>query len=206
MTRPNRAVLGTALRTAPALGLAAVLLAGCGGAEDSGATAATGGAGTRYASATTTGVQLVQGWATTSTMSGMSDMSGMDSGSGKGDMSDMTGAGSTGAAYATLADTGSRPDALVSVSTPAAAEATLHNTVTSSNGSSGRMVAVRQVPVPAGGTVTLQPGGYHVMLTGLGPNVKVGSTIPMTWHFRSGATVTTAFPVIDVADRPQATP
>jgi copper(I)-binding protein len=42
------------------------------------------------------------------------------------------------------------------------------------------------------------------MLTDLKSDLKAGSTITMTWTFRSGATVTTTFPVIDPADRPEA--
>jgi copper(I)-binding protein len=176
-------MISSRLRAVPVLMLAlALLLAGCGGSTQAG--------GPHFAAGHDHDVALSAGW-----VSAVGDMSGM---SGMSSMS----AEST--AYATVTDTGSTDDALVSVSTPAAGQATLHNTVASADGSAGTMVAADSIPVPAGGHVTLQPGGYHVMLTDLKSDLKAGSTITMTWTFRSGATVTTTFPVIDPADRPEA--
>ncbi|MEX0426962.1 copper chaperone PCu(A)C [Nocardioides sp. DS6] len=148
-----------------------------------------------YAAATARQLTLTDGWvsAVASGMPGM-DMSGPDT-SG-------TDMGGESAAYATVTDTGPDDDAIVGVSTPAATSVTLHKTVTKD--AAGTMMAVRSIPVAAGGHVTLQPGGYHVMLMGLKSDFSAGSTITMTWRFRSGATLTTTFPVIDVTDRPTA--
>lgn len=43
-----------------------------------------------------------------------------------------------------------------------------------------KMSAVRQLEVPAGGSVSLAPGGYHVMLMGLKQQLKPGDTVPLT--------------------------
>lgn len=177
-----------ALSTALVAALALVLLAGCGH------TASTASTGPRLAAGHDGDIALSAGWVSAvADMSGMSDMPGM---------SGMSGNAEESTAYATLTDTGTTDDALVSVSTTAAGQATLHNTVTSANGSAGTMVAVPSVPVPAGGRVTLRPGHYHVMLTGLTTSLTAGTRISMTWTFRSGAHITTTFPVIDAADRP----
>lgn len=190
-------MISSRLLALPVLALTlSLLLAGCGGS--------TKAAGPRFASAHDRDIALSAGWVSAARdMSGMSGMSGTSGTSGTSGMSGM-GTSSESTAYATLTDTGATDDALVSVSTPAAGQATLHNTVASANGSAGTMVAASSIPVPAGGHVTLQPGGYHVMLMDLKKDLKAGSTITMTWTFRSGATVTTTFPVIDPADRPEA--
>lgn len=142
-----------------------------------------------WASATGDGLALSRGWVEAAG-AGASSMPGME-------MSAQS------AAYATIRNTGSAADALVAVSTSAAGSATLHATRASANGSAGTMVAVKAVPVPAGGSVTLQPGGYHVMLTDLTSSFAAGSAITMTWTFRSGTTLTASFPVIAASDRPE---
>jgi copper(I)-binding protein len=60
------------------------------------------------------------------------------------------------------------------------------------DGSSG-MMSMRQVteiPVPADGSVALEPGGYHVMLLDLKQDLTAGQTVPVTLTFSSGATTT----------------
>lgn len=178
---------------APGLVLAAWLalgLAGCGGSGIA--------SGPHFASGHDHDIVLSAGW-----VSAVGGASGASDGSGMSPMPGMDmSTGST--AYATVADTGSRADALVSVSTSVAGQATLHDTVSSADGSAGTMVSATSVPVAAGGHVTLRPGGYHVMLTDLKSDLKPGTTVTMTWTFRSGAHVTARFPVIDPADRPEA--
>ena len=46
-----------------------------------------------------------------------------------------------------------------------------------------KMRAVDNVALPAGKTVVLKPGGYHVMLMDLKAQVKEGDTIPLTLVF-----------------------
>ena len=43
-----------------------------------------------------------------------------------------------------------------------------------------KMRAVTGLPLPAGKTVALQPGGYHVMLMDLKAPIKAGETVPLT--------------------------
>ncbi|MCZ7630577.1 MAG: copper chaperone PCu(A)C [Microthrixaceae bacterium] len=50
------------------------------------------------------------------------------------------------------------------------------------------MREVDSVAVPAGGSVDLEPGGYHVMLLNLAKDLAVGDTIEVTLDFHSGAT------------------
>jgi copper(I)-binding protein len=51
-------------------------------------------------------------------------------------------------------------------------------------------VAGKGILIPAGGSVVLKPGGYHVMYMGLLETIPVGSTIALTLEFSNGSTLT----------------
>jgi copper(I)-binding protein len=97
------------------------------------------------------------------------------------------GASTTGAAYVTLKG-GAKADSLVSVSTPIAATAEVHET-TNDNGVS-EMRPVPAVAVPAGQTVSFTPGGTHIMLMGLKQKLTAGQSFPLTLTFAHAAPVT----------------
>jgi copper(I)-binding protein len=89
------------------------------------------------------------------------------------------------AAYATIANRGSGSDRLVGISAHAPLSAMLHETSTSGGVSSMR--PLDGLDIPAGETVWLQPGGGHVMISGLTAPLKQGDTIKLTLRFgRSG--------------------
>ena len=92
-----------------------------------------------------------------------------------------------GAAYMTLMNTGSTADRLVSVSTPAAKKAELHNHFM--EGGLMKMRPVEAVEVPPGGSATLQPGGLHVMLMGLTQPLVEGRSFPLTLNFEHAGSV-----------------
>jgi copper(I)-binding protein len=50
-----------------------------------------------------------------------------------------------------------------------------------------RMSAIRRLALPAGKTVELKPGGYHVMLMDLKQSLKEGETVPVTLTFEDKA-------------------
>jgi copper(I)-binding protein len=50
-----------------------------------------------------------------------------------------------------------------------------------------KMNAVDRLPLPAGKTVELKPGGYHVMLMDLKQPLKEGETVPVTLTFEDKA-------------------
>ena len=67
---------------------------------------------------------------------------------------------------------------LVAVATPAARDVQLHEMSMKND-----VMSMRQVPaidLPAGKTVHLQPGGYHVMMFGLVKPLSAGDTVPAT--------------------------
>ncbi|HEX7943149.1 MAG TPA: copper chaperone PCu(A)C [Phenylobacterium sp.] len=101
--------------------------------------------------------------------------------------------GTTGAGFMTLSNPGAKPDALVSVESPLAGQVMVHQSSMSGGMASMKMVA--SVPVPAGGSVTFAPGGYHLMFMDLTRPLKVGDRLPATLTFASGAKVKATFVV-----------
>ena len=73
---------------------------------------------------------------------------------------------------------------LVGVSSPVAGIAEVHQMKMEND-----VMKMRPVPalnLPAGQTVQLKPGGYHVMLMDLKQALPKGSSVPLTLHFRDG--------------------
>ena len=97
------------------------------------------------------------------------------------------GANGNGAAFMQLRNTGAQPDRLISASTPAARTVELH-TMTR-DGDVMRMRPVQDIPVPAGDTVALQPGGFHIMMIGLTAPMNQGGRVPLTLRFERAGEV-----------------
>ena len=99
----------------------------------------------------------------------------------------------TGAAYATLVNTGKTDDRLLGGSTPVAASFELHTTLMDSGVM--RMRPLKDVAVPAGKSVSFSPGGMHFMLMGLKQPLKAGDTFPATLRFERAGAVNVTFKV-----------
>jgi copper(I)-binding protein len=83
------------------------------------------------------------------------------------------------AAYFVIANAGGA-DALVSVTSPAG-DASLHSS--SMEGGVMRMRPLERLEVPASSTVSLSPGGTHLMLMGLKAPLADGSSVPLELSF-----------------------
>lgn len=106
-----------------------------------------------------------------------------------------TGAGvKVTAGYLTIANPGTSDDRLVSVSTTAAGKTELH-VMENEAGVMKMRVAEGGVPVPAGGSVTLAPGGTHLMMFDVAAELKDGATVPVTLTFEKAGVVEATFPV-----------
>ena len=82
--------------------------------------------------------------------------------------------------YLTL--TASADDRLVSVASPAAATAEIHEM--STEGGVMRMGELKDgLPLPAGEAVALAPGGNHIMLIGVTAPLKAGDVVSLTLTF-----------------------
>ena len=75
--------------------------------------------------------------------------------------------------------------ALVAISSPAAKIAEVHSM--KMEGGVMKMNAVDKLAVPAGQSVELKPGGYHVMLVDLAAPLKEGDTVPLKLTFEDKA-------------------
>ena len=98
--------------------------------------------------------------------------------------------GHEGVVYLTITNAGPS-DTLTAVSTPVADTAQLHRTI-DDNGVM-KMRAVQSLPIGQGKSLTLAPGGYHIMLMGLKQALKQGDSFPVTLTLaKSGQITTTA--------------
>ena len=87
-----------------------------------------------------------------------------------------------GVAYFIVRNTGPAADAIVSASTPAAARVEFHQTTIADG--MARMRPLREIAVPAGATVAIEPGGIHLMLVDLAAPLAAGTRVPLTLVFR----------------------
>ncbi|MEQ5839224.1 copper chaperone PCu(A)C [Paraburkholderia acidicola] len=97
------------------------------------------------------------------------------------------------AGYVTLANRSDKPVDLVDVSSNDYGSAMLHQTV--SAGSTQKMVMVDKLTVPAHGSVSIAPGGYHLMLEDAKHAIAPGNTVHLQLHFSDGETLDTPFAV-----------
>jgi copper(I)-binding protein len=95
-------------------------------------------------------------------------------------------AGGVGGVFLTIVNTGAA-DRLTGATSMEAAKAELHES-TSDNGIM-RMRPVDGLDIPAGSTVKLVPGGYHLMLMGLKQGLTAGGRLPITLVFRNAGKV-----------------
>lgn len=91
-------------------------------------------------------------------------------------------------AYLTIENSGSEPDRLLGGSTPFAARFEVHEMKTK-NGMMQMQEVEGGVPVPAGATVELAPGGYHIMLMDLSEAPVAGARVPMSLTFEKAGTI-----------------
>ena len=87
----------------------------------------------------------------------------------------------TAAAYFVVHNKGTEADRLLSVATPHAGKAELHEHLHADG--LMKMQQVQSVEIPAGGEVKFAPMGYHVMLFNLKQQAKDGERFPLTLTF-----------------------
>ena len=103
-------------------------------------------------------------------------------------------AGVPGVAYLRIRNTGTEPDRLVSASTPAAGQVSLHANMR--DGDVMRMRALTGIDVPAGATVALSPDSrLHLMLESLRAPLRADNTVVLTLRFERAGEVQVTLPV-----------
>ena len=94
------------------------------------------------------------------------------------------------AAYLTLRNPRTQPVTIVSIESPLAEHAMIHETKTL--GGQSQMRPHEQLVIAPGQTVKFEPGGLHVMLMGLRQPVPVGKSFPLVLLLADGTKVQVA--------------
>jgi copper(I)-binding protein len=93
--------------------------------------------------------------------------------------------------YVTLRNDGDQAATLRGATSPRYGRIMLHKS--SSETGMSRMVMIDALTVPAHGSVTLAPGGYHLMLMKATSPVTPGEQVELSLHFADGSTLEQAF-------------
>lgn len=94
----------------------------------------------------------------------------------------------TGAMYVTLENTDTAAVMILGAGTQFAAAAEFHETVDMQGMS--HMNKLDSVPIARGATLTMKPGGLHIMLIDVKTSMAPGDTIPLVLHLGDGRTTT----------------
>ena len=112
-------------------------------------------------------------------------------------------AGGTAGVFLTVAG-GAEADTLLEARSAAAERVEVHETYDAGDGLRGMREVAAGIPVAAGGTVDLAPGGYHVMLINLAAALAVGDSVGLDLEFARAGTVTVRVPVVSLDAMPRA--
>jgi copper(I)-binding protein len=102
------------------------------------------------------------------------------------------------AGYMVITNRGDAPVTLTGAASPACGMLMLHESTETSG--MAMMMAVPTITIPAGGSVSLAPGGYHLMC--MAPVMKVGDQVPVTLTFADGAKHAATLPVYGAQTQP----
>jgi periplasmic copper chaperone A len=100
----------------------------------------------------------------------------------------------TGAVYMTLDNKSGTADRLTGASSDVADKLQVHE-MKVENGVMKMREVPDGLPIPAGGSVVLKPGSYHVMLIGLKKPLTAGEKIPLTLTFEKAGNISVTVPV-----------
>ncbi len=96
--------------------------------------------------------------------------------------------------YATITNTGKTADRLLGATLPMAPVGQVHS-MTMTDGVMHMERLDKGLPIPPGGTVSLTPGGYHLMFVKPKAPLKEGETVQGTLDFERAGKVAVTFPV-----------
>jgi len=97
-----------------------------------------------------------------------------------------------GGGYLTIANTGTTPDRLLGGASAVAKEVQVHE-MTMANGVMKMRPVAGGLEIKPGQTVTLKPGGYHLMFVGLGRQLQQGERFTVTLQFAKSGKVAVDF-------------
>ena len=97
------------------------------------------------------------------------------------------------AGYFTLSNSSGQPAVLTGAASQDCGQLMLHQSMEKSGMAEMKMVSA--VTVPAHGSVTFRPGGYHLMCLSPSAAITPGHDIPVSLRFKDGASLEVNFPV-----------
>lgn len=97
------------------------------------------------------------------------------------------------AAYLTLRNAGAAADTVLDFTSPQAGTIMAHRTIT--EGGASRMEMLDVLPVGAGETVTMAPGGLHLMLESVQGELKPGDTLAVVVRMSRAGPLSARLPV-----------
>ena len=105
-----------------------------------------------------------------------------------------------GGGYMTITNKGTTPDRLIAVKSPAADKAEIHEMKMD-----GNVMRMRELDkgleIPPGATVTLKPGGYHIMFMELKAPFAKDAKVPVTLVFEKAGSIDVTFVVQEMGAR-----
>jgi periplasmic copper chaperone A len=101
---------------------------------------------------------------------------------------------SSGAGYLTVTNNGTAPDRLTCASSDAAAHCQIH-TMSMENGVMKMRPVEGGLEIKPGDSVTLKPGGFHMMLVDLKHPLEAGQMLKATLKFDHAGTIDVDFPI-----------
>ncbi len=102
------------------------------------------------------------------------------------------------AGYMTLRNFGNADAVLTGAASPACGMLMLHKSQDDSG--MAMMMDMQTISIPANGSVTFAPGGYHLMC--MQPKMKIGDRLPVTLHFQDGTSLAAIMPVYGAQNAP----
>ena len=101
----------------------------------------------------------------------------------------------SGAAYMTVTNNGKTPDRVACISSDASAECQIHSMTMDNNGVMVMRPVEGGLEIKPGETVTLKPGGLHMMLLNLKHPLEQGNSLQATLKFDSAGTLQVDYPI-----------
>ena len=109
----------------------------------------------------------------------------------------------SGGGFLTVTNTGTTADRLVSATSPAAGQIQIHEM--KMDGTIMRMRELENgLEIPPGATVTLAPGGLHLMMMGLKDPLKEATRVPVTLVFEKAGKIDVELQVMALGASPDA--
>ena len=101
-----------------------------------------------------------------------------------------------GALFLEIQNSHPESDVLTQASSPNAKSVMIHQTERKNNITSMKHL-MKGINIPANGNISLKPGSYHIMLSGLDKDLKLGDKIEVTLEFNKNESITVT-PVLKI--------